>query len=103
MVVECAGGFIEQQYAWPMDERTSNHEPLALSAGQCIGPLGNNGVHTHGHRFNVTVQAGKPRSFPSPLEGQLRAAADVLVKAAGNELSVLEDDSQLATNGDDIE
>ena len=103
LVVERARGLVEQQDARPAGDRTRDHDALALSAGQRVHALGNEGVHAHGHRVDVAVEAGEPGGLPCLLERQLNAAADVLVEAAGRQLAVLQHDAELPAHRAGVE
>src|ERR1700676_83920 len=102
-IVERASGLVHQQNPRTMHQSARNQEPLPLAAGQRGDTFRDPGVHAHRHRLDVLVKARKAGRFPRLLHRKLRAAADVVIDAAGGQTRILQDHSDLPPEGRDID
>ena len=65
VVVEGAGGLIEDQQAGLSHQGSGNCNPLALSTGECSASIGNHRLHAHWHGTDVIRQSCQHCCMPS--------------------------------------
>ena len=100
LVVQGGCGFVEDQDFRPGRDGPGDHDPLLLAAGDVAGAFGNLGLHAHGHFADVIGDAGKLRSLPGLVQGQLgRGDCDVGIDRPGEELAALHDDAEVLPKG----
>src|SRR5450432_2373942 len=103
LVVERARGLVKQKNTRAASDGASDHDPLPLAARQRIDAFCDDGIHAHRHRLDVVIETGEPRRLPNLLKWQLGAAANIVIEAAGPQLSILQHDAELTADRADIE
>ena len=95
-VVKGAGRLVEQEDPGPADDRPGDQEPLTLAAGEVAAPLPDQGVHPHGHRADVVLEAGQPGGLPGVVDAEVGAKPTMLLKMSlGMSCGMLEHDADL--------
>jgi hypothetical protein len=96
LVIERAGGFVEEQDTRPLNVGACDQQTLALSAGEPASTFTNNGVHAHRHGLNIFVQTGCACRLPRIVNAQRSSADDVGEDIAVGDAAVLQHHIHLA-------
>ena len=71
LVVQGAGGLVEQQDPGLRGHGPGDHQPLPLAAGDAALALGDHGVHPHGHGPDIVGHPGQLRRLPGVVHAEV--------------------------------
>ena len=104
LVVQRAGGLVEQQELRLRRDGPGDHQPLLLPAGDPAAALGYHRIHTHGHGADVVGDARLFRRVPRLVDGEAgRSENDVGINVALEQAALLHDGADLPAQGAEIE
>src|ERR1700761_1166886 len=103
LIVERAGGFVEEDDSWLINESARNHQTLPLASGESSAPFRDDSVHAHGHVLDVAIESSHASGFPGVIYAQVAGTDNISIDIGGHEFARLKDDADLLAYFPDIE
>src|SRR5690606_9533969 len=97
LLVQIAGGFIEDQYAWALEQCPCNRDTLALPAGKTDATFADFSLIALGQRFDVVMNFRHAAGGDDVVEARMRLRGQqVVVDRPGEQDRLLRNDTEIA-------